>query len=411
MTKYQSIKISDYNYDLPEHKIAKYPKENRDKSKLLYLKNSQIETTQFDNLPDLLQPNDTLFFNNAKVIQARLLFKKSTGANIEIFCLKPYEPADYNLSFQANKECEWECLVKNLKKWKTEKLSLNLQINNVKYQLEAQKISVNAQSVIVRFSWQNSDNKDDAATITFGDILDNLGETPLPPYLNRQAEKQDKIRYQTVYAKQEGSVAAPTAGLHFTDSVLDRLRQQSIDLQYVTLHVSAGTFRPVKSETIAGHDMHEEHFEITKSVIDKLLSCNSRIIAVGTTSVRTLESLYWIGVKLINSQTDAFKIKQWEVYECQQDISLEESLSAVKNYMESKNIQLLQASTEIIIVPGYKFKVTNALITNFHQPKSTLLLLIAAILGNKWKEVYQYALNNDFRFLSYGDSSMFEISN
>lgn len=406
----KDIKISDYTYDLPEHKIAKYPKEDRDKSKLLYLNNEQIMTTHFRSLPTLLKEHDMLFFNNAKVIQARLLFRKETGAKIEIFCLKPYNPADYNLSFQSTKQCEWECLVKNLKKWKNDVLFLNLRVNNIDYKLEAKKQVVKDNSVIVKFTWHSLDDIKSESGISFGDILDNLGETPLPPYLNREAESQDKIRYQTVYAKREGSVAAPTAGLHFTDTVLDVLAKQSIDLQYVTLHVGAGTFRPVKSETISGHDMHEEHFEISHSVIEAILKHKGRIIAVGTTSVRTLESVYWIGVKLIKQQAEPFKILQWETYDFQYDISFVESLTAVKTYMEIKKMEVLQASTEIIIVPEYKFKIIDALITNFHQPQSTLLLLIAAILGDKWKEVYQYALNNEYRFLSYGDSSFFEIN-
>ncbi len=407
--KISDIKIKDYAYDLPESKIAKYPLDNRANSKLLHFQNNKIVTDKFENITNLLNSNDSLFFNNAKVIQARLLFQKTTGANIEIFCLKPYNPIDYNLSFQATESCEWECLVHNLKKWKSGSLTKNIIVNNEEYVIEAEKKSRKDNSIIVEFSWHNSQNNSEKPTISFADILENIGETPLPPYLNRKAEKDDKIRYQTVYAKQEGSVAAPTAGLHFTKSIMDKLQTQNIDLQYITLHVGAGTFRPVKSESIAEHNMHSEDFEIKYELLEHLLNRKGRIIAVGTTTVRTLESLYWIGVKLINKNEDSFRIKQWEVYEKKQEISLQNSLSAIKDYMNAHNLTTLQASTEIIIVPTYKFKVINALITNFHQPQSTLLLLIAAILGEKWKEVYQYALQNDYRFLSYGDSSFFEI--
>ncbi len=405
----KNIKIKDYTYNLPENKIAKYPLEDRESSKLLYYKGEEITTTKFDNLPNLLHADDVLFFNNAKVIQARLLFQKTTGAKIEIFCLKPYEPVDYNLSFQSTKECEWECLVHNLKKWKKDNLRTQLRVNNKDYVLEAERKMSADNSTIVKFSWYSEHEGDNNSEISFADILEHIGKTPLPPYINRKAEKDDKIRYQTVYAKQEGSVAAPTAGLHFTKTVMDNIKSQNIDLQYITLHVGAGTFRPVKSEAIYEHKMHAEDFELSYELIKKLIKVKGRVVAVGTTTVRTLESLYWIGVKLINKIKDSFSIKQWEVYQYKQDISLYDSLSAILNYMDTNSIEVLHASTEIIIVPGYKFKVISALITNFHQPQSTLLLLIAAILGDKWQDVYQYALQNDYRFLSYGDSSFFEI--
>ncbi len=407
MNKISNIKIKDYSYELPESKIAKYPLENRANSKLLHYKNGKISTTKFENITNLLYPTDTLFFNNAKVIQARLLFQKTTGANIEIFCLKPYKPIDYNLSFQSTEQCEWECLVHNLKKWKTGNLTKKITIDNKVYTLEAEKKSRNDNAVVIKFSWRSANAE--PAAVSFADILENIGETPLPPYLNRKAEKADKTRYQTVYAKQEGSVAAPTAGLHFTKEILDKLSAQNTYLQQITLHVGAGTFRPVKSESIAEHTMHSEDFEISYELLNQLISKTGRVVAVGTTTVRTLESLYWIGVKLLNKSQDCFHINQWEVYETKQEISMQKSMQTIINYMQNNNLQRLQASTEIIIVPGYKFKVINALVTNFHQPQSTLLLLIAAILGDKWKEVYEYALQNDYRFLSYGDSSIFEI--
>ncbi len=404
----KNIKIKDYTYNLPENRIAKYPLKDRESSKLLYYEGEKITTIKFETLPHLLHSNDVLFFNNAKVIQARLLFQKTTGAKIEIFCLKPYKPIDYNLSFQSTNGCEWECLVHNLKKWKKDNLKTSLKVNNKDYILEAErKLSVD-NATIVKFIWYSKDD-DNNSIISFADILENIGKTPLPPYINRQAEKDDKIRYQTVYAKQEGSVAAPTAGLHFTKDVMSSVKRQGVDLQYITLHVGAGTFRPVKSEIIYEHKMHAEDFELSYELINNLINIKGRVVAVGTTTVRTLESLYWIGVKLINKIKDSFSIKQWEIYQYKQDVSLHDSLSAILNYMDTHNIKVLQASTEIIIVPGYKFKIINALITNFHQPQSTLLLLIAAILGNKWKDVYQYALQNDYRFLSYGDSSFFEV--
>ena len=409
MEEYKNIRIADYTYHLPDERIAKYPKENRDESKLLYLEGKSIKTEEFKKLPDLLESNDLLVFNNAKVIQARLAFKKETGAHIEIFCLEPHNPADYNLAFQEKEQCEWKCMVGNLKKWKAGSLYKNIGINGVSYRLAAEKTGASGNAVLIRFKWQHVDNKRDVEDISFGDILENTGSTPLPPYLNRKAEQEDKDRYQTVYAKQKGSVAAPTAGLHFTGGVFDQLQKKNIKREEVTLHVSAGTFRPVKSETIDGHEMHEEHFEITINTLDHFLNHAGRILAVGTTSVRTLESLYWMGVKLIDSEKDPFLINQWEVYKKRSDIDLTTSFAAIKSYMEQIQLTALQATTRIIIVPGYQFKVIKGLVTNFHQPQSTLLLLIAAVVGENWKDVYSYALANDYRFLSYGDSSLFFV--
>ena len=406
---YKNILIKDYTYSLADEKIAKYPLEKRDDSKLLYLQNACITNIKFKNLPELLKKDDLLVFNNAKVIQARLAFKKETGANIEVFCLEPHQPADYNLSFQSTQSCVWKCMVGNLKKWKTETLQKRIEINGDNYAISAIKLDQNRASVIVRFSWkaEESSNKE----LNFADILEHIGKTPLPPYLNRKAEQSDKTRYQTVYAKQKGSVAAPTAGLHFTERIFKELEIKGIKSMELTLHVGAGTFRPVKSETIEGHEMHEEHFRVEKLFLEQLLTQKGHIVAVGTTSVRTLESLYWLGVKLIKNPTSckSLAISQWEVYTMKKGISLNESISALINYLENQDLEYIDAVTQIIIVPGYKFQLIDGLITNFHQPQSTLLLLIAAIVGDKWKEVYDYALANEFRFLSYGDSSLFWV--
>ena len=409
MSDYKNIRIEDYTYDLPDERIARYPKKNRDESKLLHFKHKNIVTTVFKSLPDLLSANDLLIFNNAKVIQARLAFKKETGASIEIFCLEPHQPADYNLAFQAKEKAQWKCLVGNLKKWKSGRLTKMIEIDGKAYNLAARQIAKAGNAVIIGFEWQMVDNQGDIDVLTFGEILERTGSTPLPPYLNRKAEKEDKDSYQTVYAKQKGSVAAPTAGLHFTDSVFGELEKKGIRKQELTLHVSAGTFRPVQSETIEGHDMHEEHFEVSIDMLEAVLNQTDRVISVGTTSVRTLESLYWMGVKLINKEPDPFLISQWEVYEKNGNVDLQMSFGAIKSYMEENQQTILPASTRIIIVPGYHFKVINGLVTNFHQPQSTLLLLIAAVIGNKWKEVYEYALANDYRFLSYGDSSLLTL--
>lgn len=412
---YKKIKIQDYSYVLPYERIAKYPEPQRDKSRLLYYSNRSIKSFLFNQLPDLLQNDDLLFFNNAKVIQARIEFKRETGARIEVFCLEPFLPADYNLAFQAQNNCQWKCLVGNLKKWKNEVLEKKVEINGYIYLLKAEKKSQDGSNnhtgpeyQIIDFSWQHIDNDNDG-TANFGDILENSGSTPLPPYLNRKAENEDKTRYQTVYARREGSVAAPTAGLHFTEAVFDALKAKGICKEYITLHVGAGTFRPVKSEFLVGHEMHEEHFEVDIGVIEKIMNHKGRLLAVGTTSVRTLESLYWMGVKILQKSLNPFFIEQWEVYEFQSDISLEASLSGIRTFMLENNLNKLLATTRIMIVPGYTFRVIYGMITNFHQPQSTLLLLIAAVVGEKWKELYGYALENNYRFLSYGDSSLLII--
>lgn len=397
---FKKIQIEDYSYNLPNERIAKYPLSKRENSKLLIYENGVVKHQKFLNLTEILSKDDFVIFNSTKVIQARLLFHKKTGAKIEIFCLEPYDPADYEQIFQTTKKCKWKCTVGNSKKWKTGDLSSEYIINGKKLTLYAKRISNDFNSQIIEFSWKNTD-------FNFADILETLGNTPIPPYLNRKSEESDKIRYQTVYSKQKGSVAAPTAGLHFTDELIKKLQKKGIETSELILHVGAGTFKPVKSKTIEQHEMHTEHFIVTEDLLKNLILNQNHIVSVGTTSVRTLESLYWLGVKLEkNKNLHHFHIFQWEVYELPDKISVKSALNNLLNYLANNNKKHIEATTQIIIVPGYQFKIINKLITNFHQPKSTLLLLIAAFTGNDWKKIYDYALNNKFRFLSYGDSSI-----
>jgi S-adenosylmethionine:tRNA ribosyltransferase-isomerase len=396
--KPENIRIEDYSYELPDHRIAKYPLEQRDQSQLLIYNNGEISKEQFQNIDQYVDSNITCVFNNTKVIQARLKFYKETGAQIEIFCLEPIAPSDYVLAFQQTERIKWKCIVGNLKKWKDQELNKVISIQNTKIILKATKVSSEGNAQIIEFTWNNSG-------FTFSEILENIGLTPIPPYLNRESEGIDKDRYQTIYSKLKGSVAAPTAGLHFTDQILKKFKEKKIELEEVTLHVGAGTFKPVKSETIDEHEMHTEHFVIRKESIANLLK-SKKILAVGTTSVRTIESVYWLGVKLIETNRWDSHISQWEAYDLTGKYNKEESLTAILTYMETNAIAELHASTQIMIFPGYSFKMVDMLITNFHQPKSTLLLLIGAFIGTDWKKVYDFALNQDFRFLSYGDSSL-----
>ncbi len=399
----QNITIEDYNYDLPETNIAKYPLAERDQSKLLVYKNGEIQDQQFQDLHKMLPENSLLVFNNTKVIRARLFFRKSTGALIEIFVLDPVEPADYAQNFQQTEKCCWKCIVGNARKWKSGKLTLSVQINNKEIHLNATVNSQTEDGRIIEFSWDNSN-------FTFSEILEAAGNIPIPPYLNRESEASDLQRYQTVYSKIKGSVAAPTAGLHFTDSVFNNLKKANIKTAELTLHVGAGTFKPVKANEIGKHEMHTEHILVSKAFIQQLLEGNKSIIAVGTTSIRTLESLYYLGAQIIqNTNIDSvnLKVKQWEAYAIQKLYSKEEVLNAIISYLNKHNLDSLNASTQIIIAPGYKFKIVKGMITNFHQPKSTLLLLISAFLGSKWKEIYEHALQNNYRFLSYGDSNLY----
>ncbi len=402
MNKYKDILTDNYTYDLPRERIAKYPLEKRDESNLLIYKNKSIKQDSFKNIDNYLQSNSLLVFNNTKVIQARLIFHKETGARIEIFCLEPIAPSDFSLAFQQTEKCKWKCIVGNLKKWKDKNLSRTFQYHNKEYILTATKIESNNSSQYIEFSWNNTQ-------LTFSKVLEAIGEIPIPPYLNRKSEESDKKRYQTIYSKHNGSVAAPTAGLHFTKNVFDKLKNKNIDFAELTLHVGAGTFKPVKSQTIGEHEMHTEHIYININTLQQLINNIGNISVVGTTSVRTLESIYWLGVKILknnNIRPEDLTISQWEVYKLNQNISTLKALNAIYKYMIDKDRVALSSTTQIIIVPEYKFRVINNLITNFHQPKSTLLLLIAAFVGDDWNKIYDYALNNNFRFLSYGDSCL-----
>lgn len=393
----KDIQISQYDYDLPDIRIAKYPLSQRDSSKLLVYKQGKIDQTVFSSISTHLPPRSLLVYNNTKVIHARLFFQKDTGAIIEIFCLEPIQPSDYQMVFQSTKRCTWKCMVGNLKKWKQGALTLVCDVKGVSIELVAERDMINSQ-IHIHFSWNN-------VGVTFGDILEAIGKLPIPPYLHRESEENDEITYQTVYSKEQGSVAAPTAGLHFTDEVLARLHQTGICTTEITLHVGAGTFLPVKSATIGEHTMHTEMVVISKQTIKHLQASIGNIIAVGTTSVRSLESLYHIGVQ-ISKQQYHLSVSQWEPYSAHQLLSPFEALQAVIQYLNNNGLTEIRFSTNIIILPSYQRKIVTGLITNFHQPKSTLLLLIAAFVGEDWKKMYEYALNNDFRFLSYGDSSL-----
>ncbi len=399
----QALSTADFAYDLPDERIAKYPLAERDQSKLLVWKNGEIRDEQFCNLAHFLPANSLLVFNNTKVIRARMHFQKGTGAKIEIFCLDPVDPVDYQLAFQTTKSCVWKCMIGNQKKWKGEKLRKVIRIDDTDIELSAEQIDQENKSLI-RFGWNNPD-------FEFSRIIEHAGSLPIPPYLNRETEQSDLERYQTVYSKIKGSVAAPTAGLHFTEKVFNHLESDGHELAELTLHVGAGTFQPVKSETISGHDMHSEHFYITRDFLHKLLHHSGKKIAVGTTSVRTLESLYWLGVQAIEHRElniAELKVSQWEAYpEKEVDIQAKEALLALIRIMEIHQTDYLSASTQIIIAPGYRFRIVDGLITNFHQPQSTLLLLISAYLGDDWRKIYEHALANNYRFLSYGDSNLY----
>lgn len=402
MDKYVDIEISNYNYQLPDERIAKYPLSSRDKSKLLVYRSGNISHTVFDDIVNQLPNVGLMIFNNTRVIQARLYFQKSTGANIEIFCLEPYKPADYAQNFTETKSVEWLCMIGNAKKWKEGTLSKNITIHNQEITLTATRGEQCGNSHKIVFEW-NGEN------ITFSDILEHFGNLPIPPYLNRDTEEQDKQTYQTVYSKVKGSVAAPTAGLHFTSNVIEAIHKKGIKTDEVTLHVGAGTFKPVKADNVSEHEMHTEYIVVNKSTIEQIIENNCSVIAVGTTSVRTIESLYHIGVKLLQRDIQdevSLSVTQWQPYENKNNISAEDSLKAIISYMENNHIEQLKTSTQIIIAPSYEYKIVKAIVTNFHQPQSTLLLLVSAFVGSDWEKIYKYALNNDFRFLSYGDSSL-----
>lgn len=393
------INIHDYNYHLPDEKIAKYPLSERDASKLL-LYNGKLEHHNFNDLDKFLPSNSLMVFNDTKVVPARLHFQKETGAHIEIFCLEPIQPVEYVTAFASTSECTWKCIVGNVKRWKSGPVSLynpdnDSELENIS--LKADLIERDGETSIVRFKW-NSD-------LVFSKVLELCGRVPIPPYLNRDTESIDTDRYQTLYAKYRGSVAAPTAGLHFTEDVLARIDKKHIKRETICLHVGAGTFLPVKTDFVSEHTMHREPFIISLSFLKNLRNSLGRVIAVGTTSVRTLESLYYVGVSCIETSSPR-DIEQWEAYERDYQYSIEEALDALIEYLENEKKEFLQLGTRIIIVPGFKFRVVDVLITNFHQPQSTLLLLVSAFVNGNWREIYDYALANDFRFLSYGDSSI-----
>jgi len=399
MTQKVDTQISEFNYSLPENRIAKFPLSNRDESKLLEFNNNSIQDYSFKDLPQLLPTDSILLFNNTKVIHARIEFFKATGARIEVFCLEPHTPFEYQQNLSTTKNCTWHCIVGNSKKWKQEELTLEFNINSKKETIKASRKEVLEQGSIVEFTWSGN--------YSFGEVLEAIGQIPIPPYLQRNSEEIDSERYQTTYAKHNGSVAAPTAGLHFTPEIISRLHEKNISSNYVTLHVGAGTFKPVSTDSYKEHSMHREFFTVEKSLIKKLANNTSPVIAVGTTSVRTIESLYWLGVKLISKQENTInELFQWEAYELIQTISVQDAFKALLNELEKTNSKSFQAYTQIMIIPGYTFKVVDKIITNFHQPQSTLLLLVCAFIGKSWKEMYEHALNNNYRFLSYGDSSL-----
>ncbi len=413
--KIQSIRIEDFAYPLPDERIAKFPVEPRDASKLLLYKKGVIGETHFGNLPDHLTPNSLLVYNNTKVIHARLFFFKETGARIEIFCLEPLSPADYAQNFQSTESCEWLCLVGNLKKWKQEPLTRELEIDGRRIRFTAERVGIEDKAQRIRFSWKSNNE----TPILFGDLLDQAGQLPIPPYLHRETQVSDETTYQTVFSRIEGSVAAPTAGLHFTPEVLKTIDEKGILRSEVTLHVGAGTFQPVLSEQMLDHTMHSEFISVDKSFLLNLLNHLGCVTAVGTTSVRTLESLYWFGYRLLahpEIHPDEWTLDQWYAYgqmnEWQKaknisQIPTKEAIQAILNYLDTNNLTVFTASTRLLIAPGYQFHIVNAMLTNFHQPNSTLLLLVSAFLGgNEWRNVYDYALQHDFRFLSYGDSSL-----
>lgn len=402
VTKTQQISIEDYNYSLPDERIAKFPLPKRDESKLLLYRDGKVSESVFKHITDYLPEGSLMVFNNTRVIQARLLFQRATGAQIEVFCLDPAAPHDYELIFQQTEACNWICLIGNAKKWKEPVLSREITVAGQTVRLSAEKVQSYGETHQVRFSWDGG--------FSFAEVLDAAGELPIPPYLHRKTEESDLKTYQTVYSKIKGSVAAPTAGLHFTPEVLADLDAKGFGREELTLHVGAGTFKPVKSETIEGHEMHTEYISVRRSTIKRVMQNFGKIIAVGTTSVRTLESLYYIGVTLAthpDATSEELVVRQWMPYEdANNRLTPTEALQNILDYLDKHQLNTLITATQIIIAPGYEFKVVKGIVTNFHQPKSTLLLLISAFVKGDWKNIYDYALGHDFRFLSYGDSSL-----
>lgn len=402
VTKTQQISIEDYNYSLPDERIAKFPLPKRDESKLLLYRDGKVSESVFKHITDYLPKGSLMVFNNTRVIQARLLFQRATGAQIEVFCLDPAAPHDYELIFQQTEACNWICLIGNAKKWKEPILSREITVAGQTVRLSAEKVQSYGETHQIRFSWDGG--------FSFAEVLDAAGELPIPPYLHRKTEESDLKTYQTVYSKIKGSVAAPTAGLHFTPEVLADLDAKGFGREELTLHVGAGTFKPVKSETIEGHEMHTEYISVRRSTIERVMQNFGKIIAVGTTSVRTLESLYYIGVTLAvhpDATSEELIVRQWMPYEdANNRLTPAEALQNILDYLDKHQLNTLITATQIIIAPGYEFKIVKGIVTNFHQPKSTLLLLISAFVKGDWKNIYDYALGHDFRFLSYGDSSL-----
>jgi S-adenosylmethionine:tRNA ribosyltransferase-isomerase len=395
----KNISINDFTYLLPDERIAKYPLEKRDESKLLVYQNEVISDFKFNQISSILDENALLISNETKVIAARLLFQTSSGANIEVFCLEPYSPAEINQSLQSNTSVQWMCMIGNSKKWKPEE-SLTMACNE--FNLIVKKVVPQQNGWVISFEWDQSSK-------TFADILSQAGHIPLPPYLNRTDEESDKVRYQTIFAKHEGSVAAPTAGLHFSNEVVDDLATKNIHFATVTLHVGAGTFLPVKSDTLEGHHMHEEIFMVTLDSLHKIRNNNGQRIVVGTTSLRTIESLYWTAVQLQENATlnlSDCHVTQWMPYEKTQTMTANEALDLLIHHAEKNNLVQISGKTSLLIAPGYDIKMVDGIITNFHQPNSTLLLLISAMVGDDWKKIYAHALQNNYRFLSFGDSSL-----
>lgn len=400
----ESIEIKKYSYDLPTERIAKYPLERRDDSKLLIYKDGEIRETIFRNVLNELPPKALLVFNNTKVVKARLVFFKESGARIEIFCLEPHLPADYERAFATKGETQWLCMVGNLSKWKEGELVTRFEYGGKEHVIKAKKIEKIDKCVVVAFSH-------DDAELTFGQMLEMLGKIPIPPYLNREAEDSDNTRYQTVYSRWEGSVAAPTAGLHFTPEILAQIEKKGFSRGEVTLHVGAGTFLPVKSDDATQHAMHIEHFLVDRALVASLYEHIDAVVTVGTTSVRTIESLAVLGYRALQGNLDLDRpVGQWEAYDIPNAMDGKELIGSLLTYMDQENRTQLKASTQIMITPQYKMRVVKALITNFHQPQSTLLLLISAVVGDTWRDIYAWAMARDFRFLSYGDSSLLYLN-
>lgn len=396
------LSISDFSYPLPDERIAKYPLAERDQSKLLVYNNGDISEDVFRNLASHLDADSVIVTNNTKVIRARMEFFKDSGARVEVFCLEPHEPAEYNTMFSQTGSCVWLCYVGNSKKWKSGPLTKQIGNGQKSTTLSITRVGTDRDAQLIRFEWDNS-------SVAFGEIVDWAGQIPIPPYLNRKSEAIDDVRYQTIYSAEKGSVAAPTAGLHFTQAVFDSLQAKGIEHLNVTLHVGAGTFKPVQTETIGEHPMHIEHFVLSDEILKPLCDNKKKVVAVGTTTVRTLESMYWMGVKAKLGLDKPLDLGQWEAYSLPETVSVADAFAALLDLLHQSGLQELTASTCIMIAPGYQYKVVDNLITNFHQPQSTLLLLVSALIGDNWHRVYNYALAHNFRFLSYGDSCLLKV--